>query len=157
MYMCTQNCSPHCVYNKYVLCLLHVSSPCTPVFSINKTDRYDNSSVYTCTCISMSWIAIQFIQFTIPDTMNLNIKHLYYLKNSILIIQNIYHSYYSKKYNKYVLCLLHVSSPCTPVFSINKTDRYDITEILLKVALNTITLTGKTTRNFIGDRHWLHT
>jgi len=28
----------------------------------------------------------------------------------------------------------------TPVSSTNKTDRYDITEILLKVALNTITL-----------------
>jgi hypothetical protein len=32
--------------------------------------------------------------------------------------------------------------PGTPVSSTNKTDRYDITEILLKVALNTITLTG---------------
>jgi hypothetical protein len=30
-------------------------------------------------------------------------------------------------------------SPCTPVSSTNKTDRHDITEILLKVALNTIT------------------
>ena len=30
---------------------------------------------------------------------------------------------------------------CTPVSSTNKTDRHDITEILLKVALNTITLT----------------
>jgi hypothetical protein len=29
----------------------------------------------------------------------------------------------------------------TPVYSTNKTDRHDITEILLKVALNTITLT----------------
>ena len=29
-------------------------------------------------------------------------------------------------------------SPCTPVSSTNKTDRHDITEILLKVALNTI-------------------
>jgi hypothetical protein len=29
----------------------------------------------------------------------------------------------------------------TPVSSTNKTDRHDITEILLKVALNTITLT----------------
>jgi hypothetical protein len=29
-------------------------------------------------------------------------------------------------------------SPGTPVFSTNKTDRHDITEILLKVALNTI-------------------
>ena len=32
-------------------------------------------------------------------------------------------------------------SPGTPVFSTNKTDRHDIAEILLKVALNTITLT----------------
>ena len=31
-------------------------------------------------------------------------------------------------------------SPGTPVSSINKTDRYDTTEILLKVALNTIAL-----------------
>ena len=30
-------------------------------------------------------------------------------------------------------------SQCTPVFSTNKTDRHDITEILLKVALNTTT------------------
>jgi hypothetical protein len=32
-------------------------------------------------------------------------------------------------------------SPGTPVSSTNKTDRHDITEILLKVALNTTTLT----------------
>ena len=32
--------------------------------------------------------------------------------------------------------------PCIPVSSTNKTDRHDITEILLKVALNTITLTS---------------
>ena len=32
-------------------------------------------------------------------------------------------------------------SPGTPVSSNNKTDRHDITEILLEVALNTITLT----------------
>jgi hypothetical protein len=32
-------------------------------------------------------------------------------------------------------------SPGTPVSSINKTNYHDITEILLKVALNTITLT----------------
>jgi hypothetical protein len=31
-------------------------------------------------------------------------------------------------------------SPATPVSSTNKTDRHDITEILLKVSLNTITL-----------------
>jgi len=32
-------------------------------------------------------------------------------------------------------------SPGTPVSSTNKTDRYDITEILLKVAQNTISQT----------------
>jgi hypothetical protein len=32
-------------------------------------------------------------------------------------------------------------SPGTPVSSTNRTDRYDIAELLLKVALNTITLT----------------
>jgi hypothetical protein len=32
-------------------------------------------------------------------------------------------------------------SPATPVSSTDKTDSHDITEILLKVALNTITLT----------------
>jgi hypothetical protein len=34
-----------------------------------------------------------------------------------------------------------VSITCTPVSSTNKTERHDISEILLKVALNTITLT----------------
>jgi len=35
----------------------------------------------------------------------------------------------------------------TPVFSTNKTNRHDLAEILLKVALNTITLTLHTVRN----------
>jgi hypothetical protein len=35
-----------------------------------------------------------------------------------------------------------IISPDTPVSSINKTDRHDITEILLKVALNTIKQTN---------------
>jgi hypothetical protein len=34
-------------------------------------------------------------------------------------------------------------SPCTPVSSVNKTDRHEIAEILLKVALNTIKQTNK--------------
>ena len=37
-------------------------------------------------------------------------------------------------------------SPCTLVSFTNKTDRHDIAEILLKVALNTITLTLKLTQ-----------
>ena len=38
---------------------------------------------------------------------------------------------------------LSVTFPGNPVSSINKTDRHDITEILLRVALNPITLTLK--------------
>jgi len=47
-------------------------------------------------------------------------------------------------------------SPGTPVFSTNKTDRNDISEILLKVALNTINKTKPNTqcakpgRTFVG-------
>jgi ABC-type Fe3+ transport system permease subunit len=37
--------------------------------------------------------------------------------------------------------IITVFSSGTPVSSTNKTDRHDITEILLKVALNTITIT----------------
>ena len=39
-------------------------------------------------------------------------------------------------------------SPCTPVSSTNKTDRHDINEILLKVALNTMNL------NRLSYEHW---
>jgi hypothetical protein len=46
---------------------------------------------------------------------------------------------------KFVSDLLQVSGffPGTPVFSTNKTDPHDITEILLKVALNAIKQTNK--------------
>ena len=41
------------------------------------------------------------------------------------------------------VALISATSPGTPVSYINKTDRYDTTEILLKMALNTITFTKK--------------
>jgi hypothetical protein len=44
-------------------------------------------------------------------------------------------------YSLSVTCGRLVVSPGTPVLSTNKTDRHNITEILLKVALKTITLT----------------
>jgi hypothetical protein len=54
-------------------------------------------------------------------------------------------------------------SPVTPVSSTNKTDLHDIAEILLKVVLNTTTLTnvvsstprlsGIQTYNISGDKH----
>jgi hypothetical protein len=40
----------------------------------------------------------------------------------------------------------------TPVFTTNKTDHHDITEILLKVALNTITLTPLPLQAFVKKR-----
>jgi competence protein ComGF len=46
---------------------------------------------------------------------------------------------------KFVIYLVVFSVHCTPLSSINKTDNHDITEILLKVALNTI----KQTTNII--------
>ena len=45
-------------------------------------------------------------------------------------------------------------SPDPPVSSTNKTDRHDITEMLLKVALNTIKQTNKqTNKPFEGQVH----
>ena len=45
-------------------------------------------------------------------------------------------------------------SPCPPVSSINKTDRHDIMEILLKVALNTIKQNKKEKPNEKKGRRW---
>jgi hypothetical protein len=45
-----------------------------------------------------------------------------------------------ERYNRYNIMWWRWLTPGTPVFSTNKTDRHDITEILLKVALYTITL-----------------
>jgi len=49
-------------------------------------------------------------------------------------------------------------SPSTPVTSTNKTDRHDITERVLKVALNTINLNQPTSSILLGWksglRHW---
>jgi len=45
-------------------------------------------------------------------------------------------------------------SPGTPVSSINKTDWHDITEILLKVALNTITSNPKSRCQWINNIYY---
>ena len=42
-------------------------------------------------------------------------------------------------------------SPATPVSSTNKTDRHDITEILLKVALNTINQNKPTNNGILQE------
>ena len=63
------------------------------------------------------------------------------LKNCSLNMQQVYliHHYVKKFVSD--LRLISVFFLGTPVCSTNKTDRQDITEILLKVVLNTITLT----------------
>jgi hypothetical protein len=43
-------------------------------------------------------------------------------------------------------------SPGTPVSSTNKTDRHDLTEIVLKVTLNTIKQTNKQTTSDIMEK-----
>jgi hypothetical protein len=54
------------------------------------------------------------------------------------------------------LSLFHIASrwdpPCTPFSSTNKTDRQYITEILLKVGLNTITLTNNPIMNLSREK-----
>jgi hypothetical protein len=45
-------------------------------------------------------------------------------------------------------------SPCPPISSINKTDRHDITEILLKVALNTIKQTNLLSNIYKYIKRW---
>jgi hypothetical protein len=49
----------------------------------------------------------------------------------------------------------HDNSPGIPVSSTNKTDHHDITEILLKVALSTITLT-QNRKKITNDMHGLY-
>jgi len=56
-------------------------------------------------------------------------------KNEILILQR------NEMYSIQHYVIDQWFSPCIPVSSTNKTDRHDIAEKLLKVALNTITLT----------------
>ena len=46
------------------------------------------------------------------------------------------------------VCQLRWFSPGTPVSSTHKTDSHDIAEILLKVALNTVTLTLTLTKSY---------
>ena len=59
-------------------------------------------------------------------------------------------------YDKFVSDLRQLGgfSPGSPVSSTNKTDRHDITEILLKVALNTIKQTNKQTSQSLRYSKW---
>jgi predicted GTPase len=53
-------------------------------------------------------------------------------------------------YNLLMICAGRWFSPGTPISSTNKTDHYDISELLLKVALNTIALTLKSHCEYIS-------
>ena len=62
-----------------------------------------------------------------------------YITAKYCILQNVYLLlHYMIKFGSNVRQAVVFSG--TPVFSTNKTDRHDITQILLKVALSTITL-----------------
>jgi len=72
---------------------------------------------------------------------------IWYTKCTYYFIPNFFlnDEVYSIQHYVIIACQLLAAgwwfSPGTPFSSANKTDRHDITEILLKVALNTITLT----------------
>jgi hypothetical protein len=115
-------------------------SPGTPVSSTNKTDRED----------------ITEILLKVP--LNI-IKNFYVFK---------FYLNYTRQRSGFLayrdttlcekVCLWLATgqwfSPGTPVSSTNKTDRQDITEILLKVPLNIITLTHNVTVNVIVFVAW---
>ena len=94
-----------------------------------------------------------FIREKLPITWDVGIA----VWKKFLNVQKIYSGLSNVFLREIVPCIFHIKtwflkkicqwlatgrwiSPCSPVSSINKTDPHDITEILLKVALNTITL-----------------
>jgi hypothetical protein len=74
---------------------------------------------------------------------------IYFGVITIIPFDNLYRRAYFVMHTFLVVTFLLAAgrwfSPGTPVSSTNKTDRHDITEILLKVALNTINQTKLTT------------
>ena len=101
----------------------------------------------------------------LATTMYLKINHIFLISANMCAKKDNFNSFCGwsvcTRYNIMwkslsVTCGRSVFSPGSPVSSTNKTDRHDITEILLKVALNTITIT-LTHRDFLAHLYLLKT
>jgi hypothetical protein len=96
-------------------------SPGTVVSSTNKTDHHDITEI-------LLKVALNTITCNQRCEFELHSSEVYSIQHYVI------------KVCPWLAACLWVS-PDTPVSSTNKMDRHDITEILLKVALNNITLT----------------
>jgi hypothetical protein len=61
------------------------------------------------------------------------------VRGQVCFLEKYLFGYNSNETNRKVKMSLTVDISDNPVFSTNKNDRHDITEILLKVVLNTVT------------------
>jgi hypothetical protein len=108
---------------------------------------------YTCTCIMFGWLYIIsfLIRFTIFFRGRRGRDLQLPMQSAVPITIDFVSSNLDQGYRCTTLCDKICQwlatgqwfSPGPPVSSNNKTDRHDITEILLKVALNTINLTNE--------------
>ena len=97
-------------------------SPGTPAFSTTKTSRHDITEI-------LMKVALKHQK---------SINHIYIIFISVLFVT--YDTTLCDKVCQW-LAACRWFSPGTPISFTNKPDRHDIAEILLKVVLNTITLT----------------
>ena len=81
-----------------------------------------------------SWLDLKLLMQSVPITINVSLNPTQARctrRNTIIICDKVCQWIATGRW----------FSPGTPVYSTNKTDSHDITEIFLKVALNTINLT----------------
>ena len=122
------------IFSGYTSFLLETDrwfSPGTPVSSTNKTDHHEITKI-------LLKVALNTITLTlITESIHLLDNNYSLVVSSFLL--RIYCLWWTSRHTRKNKGRWF--SPGTPVSSTNKTDRHEITKILLKVALNTITLT----------------
>ena len=104
-------------------------------------------------------LLIQNIRPFYIHTKNINKNNIFEQNKLVKMVQKLHwlfkfypgkQMYNAKTTNSDQVCQWFATcwwfSPGTPISSTNKTDRHNIAEILLKVALNTITITPKITK-----------
>ena len=112
--------------DKFCLRLATTGRWFSPVSSTNKTDRHEITEI-------LLKVALSIIKPTSQPKDSIYFFNKAVSAHYLNIGNHIVHQWFS---------------PCTPVSSTNKIDRHDITEILLKVALNTIKQTNKQNKQY---------